>query len=367
MEERFIQWQVLVEFSKRIMMGQHVKEEDAEKVADNLVMANLRGIDSHGVARLQRYINGIKKGYIVPDAAPKVVKETVVMANVDAQNGLGQVGACYCMETAIQKAREHGIGLVTLFNSNHYGFAGYYSAMASRHDLIGVSMTNSSPLAVATYGKAAIFGTNPISVAAPAGRNKPWILDFATSVVPRGKIELYNRLGKELPEDWVIDPDGNALTHPATALRNLKEHLGGGILPIGGSGELLGGHKGYGLIVMVDILSGVLSGANYGKSVVNKIDGKPNFPRVGSLFMTINPDFFIGLKEFKERMDDYIEMIRNSEKAKGQTRIYIHGEKEFEEEQKRKRDGIPLDGKTVENLVRMSEEYGENLEFADSK
>ncbi len=365
MEGRKIHWEKLFDFAKRAMMHLNVSEKDAEKVADNLVLSNLRGIDSHGVARLQRYVNGIKSGYIIPDAQPKIVKESSVLANVDGQNGLGQVAGTFGMELAIEKARKEGIGMVTVFNSNHYGFAGYYPLMALKYDLMGISMTNSAPLVVPTFGKNAIIGTNPIAVAAPTFSHKPWVMDFATSVVPRGKLEVYNRLGKPLPEGWATDENGKVTTDAARVLKNLLDQLGGGILPLGGAGELYGGHKGYGLSVMVDIFSGILSGSNFGPFVVAKKEGKPNFPRVGHFFMAVDPEYFVGLEKFKKRMDEYIDLLVHSEKAEGATRIYVHGEKEFEMHEKREKEGIPLDAKTVESLLNISETFGEPIEFMD--
>lgn len=365
MEGRLINWKDLFDFAKRAMMAQNVSAEDAEKVADNLVMSNLRGIDSHGVARLQRYVGGVASGYIIPDAKPEIVKESSVLANVDAHNGLGQVAGVFGMELAIAKARKEGIGMVTVFNSNHYGFAGYYPLMALKHDLMGVSMTNSAPLVVPTFGKNALIGTNPIAVSAPTRSHKPWVMDFATSVVPRGKLEVYNRLGKPLPEGWATDETGKVTTDAARVLQNLLNQAGGGILPLGGAGELYGGHKGYGLSVMVDIFTGILSGSNFGPHVVAKKAGKTNFPRVGHFFMALDPEYFVGLNNFKERMDEYIRLLVNSEKAEGATRIYVHGEKEFEEHDRREKNGIPLDAKTVESLLSISQTYGEPIKFMD--
>ncbi len=365
MEEKRIQWQAMYDFVKRVLMRLDVSGEDAEKVADNLVQSNLRGIDSHGVARTRRYVDGIKSGYIIAKARPEVVKETAVLANVDGKNGLGQVAGHLGMNLAIKKAKKEGMGFVTVFNSNHYGFAGYYPMMAVQENLMGVSMTNSAPLTVPTFGKNAIIGTNPIAVCAPTKRNKPWVMDFATSVVPRGKLEVYNRLGDKIPDGWATDEHGHITSNPAIVLNNLKDQLGGGILPLGGAGELYGGHKGYGLVVMVDIFCAILSGSNFGPHVVAKKAGKTNFPRVGHMFMALDPEHFVGLDKFKEDMDDYIDTLKNSEKAKGEERIYVHGEKEFEEHERREKEGLPLDAKTVESLVGLSKEYNEPIEFMD--
>jgi L-2-hydroxycarboxylate dehydrogenase (NAD+) len=363
MDQSLINWEKLFDFTKRSMMKQNVVQADAEKVADNLVQSNLRGIDSHGVARLGRYIDGIRSGYIIADVKPKILKESNVIANVSGQNGLGQVAGTFGMKLAINKAMQHGLGFVTVCDSNHYGFAAYYSLMALEHDLIGISMTNSAPLAVPTFGKNAIIGTNPIAVTAPTIDNKPWVMDFATTVVPRGKLEVYNRLSKDLPDGWATDETGHMTKDPARVLKNIGEQLGGGILPLGGEGELYGGHKGYGLIAMVDLFSGILSGSNYGPNIVSKKEGKVNFPKVGHTFAALDPGYFIDKQEFKQRMDDYINLLKNSEKAEGESRIYVHGEKEFEMEEKRKNEGIPLDAKTVEALVKISEEFEEPIEF----
>lgn len=365
MEGKLIQWKNLRDFSKRAMMKMGVSEDDAFKVADNLVSSNLRGIDSHGVARLGRYVDGIKTGYIIPDAKPEVVKESSVLANVDGHNGLGQVMGWFGMELAINKAKQEGIGFVTVLNSNHYGYAGYYPLMALENDFVGVSMTNSAPLVVPTFGKNAIIGTNPIAVTAPTAKNRPWVMDFATSVVPRGKLEVYNRLGKKLPAGWATDEKGHVTDDPGRVLKNLGSLLGGGLLPLGGAGEEHGGHKGYGLNVMVDLFCAILSGSNYGPHVVSKKEGKINFPRVGHMFMAIDPDYLVGKEEFKKNMDRYIDELINSDKAEGEKRIYVHGEKEFEEQERREKNGIPLDSKTVESLLSISTELDEPINFMD--
>ncbi|GAB4364846.1 MAG: Ldh family oxidoreductase [Calditrichia bacterium] len=363
MEERLIHWKDLSEFCKQVMMKLDVREPDAEKVADNLVVANLRGIDSHGVARLRRYVDGIKTGYIIPRAQPKIVKESRVLANVDGGNGLGQVAGVFGMELAIDKAKKEGFGMVTVFNSNHYGIAGYYAMMALKHNFLGMSLTNSAPLVVPTFGKNALLGTNPISLAVPTKKHRPWVLDMATSVVPRGKLEVYNRLGKPLPKGWATDETGHTTTDAARVLKNLLEQAGGGILPLGGEGEEFGGHKGYGLNMFVDILTAVLSGSNYGPNVVSKKEGKVVFPRVAHMFMVIDPEYLVGLDELTKNMDNFIDILQNSEKAEGETKIWVHGEKEYLKHDEREQKGIALDAKTVESLTKISEEYQVALKF----
>jgi L-2-hydroxycarboxylate dehydrogenase (NAD+) len=367
MKDNLIHHADLLVFAQQVIVKMGASEDDAFHVADNLVTSNLRGIDSHGVGRLERYVEGIRSGYILPKAKPVVGKDSLVIANVDAKNGLGQPVSVFAMKMAIEKARHTGIGIVTVNGSNHYGFAGYYAMMALEFDLIGISMTNSEPLVVPTFSKNAMIGTNPIAFAAPTESEKPWVMDLATSVVPSGKLEVYDRLGKEIPTGWATDEAGRSTVNPAKVLSNLYRGLGeGGIFPLGGEGELHGGHKGYGLATMVEILTGVMTGANICRDVVFSKNGKPNHPRVGHFFMVLDPSCFVDIKSFKTRMDDLINRMKNAERAEGQSRIFVHGEKEFEEHDRREKHGIPLDERTAESLVGFSNEFSIDLQFMKS-
>ncbi len=352
-------------FTEKVLMKMGTSEEHASCVADNLVTSNLRGIDSHGVGRLKRYVDGIRTGYIIPGAKPRVERESPVSANIDALNGLGQPAGVFGMRKAIEKALKSGVGIATVFNSNHFGFAGYYAMMALQHDLIGITMTNSEPLVVPTFSKNAMIGTNPIAFAAPTKTERPWVMDLATSVVPSGKLEVYDRLGKNIPTGWATNERGVSTTNPTQVLTSLYQGLGeGGIFPLGGEGELHGGHKGYGLATMVEILCGVMSGANIGRDVTFRKNGNSNHPRVGHFFMALDPSCFIDVDSFKTRMDDLINRLKNAEKAEGQSRIFVHGEKEFEEHERRARNGIPIDDKTAEILVGFSNEFSVDLQFS---
>lgn len=364
MASKLIHYENLRVFSQQVMMELGASDEDAFCVADNLVTSNLRGIDSHGVGRLKRYVEGIRSGYILPKANPVVARDSPVIANINAMNGLGQPAGTLGMNMAIKKASHSGVGMVTVFNSNHYGFAGYYAMMALEHDLIGISMTNSEPLVVPTFSKNAMIGTNPIAFAAPTNNEQPWVLDMATSVVPSGKLEVYDRLGKEIPDGWATDETGKSTNDPSQVLGNLYRGLGlGGICPLGGEGELHGGHKGYGLATMVEILCGVMSGANILRDVKFVVDGKPKHPRVGHFFMAFNPSFFVDIDSYKDRMDEMINRLRSAEKAEGQNRVFVHGEKEYEEQERRMKNGIPIDEKTTESLIGFSKEFSVDLEF----
>ncbi|MEK7448160.1 MAG: Ldh family oxidoreductase [Planctomycetota bacterium] len=347
----------LEEFVKKVFRVVGVSEKDAQITARVLVQADWRGIESHGVARLSRYITGIQNGLINPKTKLKLVKETKATAFFDAANGLGQVAGHQAMNYCIKKAKKSGAAWVAVRNSNHYGIAGYYSMLALKHNMIGISMTNSRPLCVPTYSREAIIGTNPISVAAPADREQPFVLDMATSVVPIGKIEVAKRKGASIPLGWAVDKTGQPTTDPAAVLE------GGGVLPLGGTAEF-SGYKGYGLSVMIDILCGVLTGASFLSLVEKPVDGKPAPANLGHFFGAINIKSFRPLKEFKKTMDLFINILKNSAKAEGCNRIFIAGEKEFEMEESRRKNGIPLDEKTVSSLKDIRNKLGiKFLEF----
>ena len=344
----------LKDFCNKVWMQLGVPAQDAEVTTDVLVLADLRGVESHGVARLPRYYTDLKNGWTKPTDQSKVVKETKATAIIDGGQSLGQVVGRRGMELAIRKAKETAVGIVSVRNSHHYGIAGYYSLMALEHDLIGVSMTNAAPLVVPTFGRNAILGTNPISLTAPARNEKPFVLDMATSVVPRGKLEVYDRQGKTMPLGWAVDKTGRGTGDAHVVLDALSKRLGGGILPLGGEGEEHSGHKGYGLALMVDVLSGVLSGSATGLGVdVNK--EKPN---VGHFFMALDPAAFRPLDEFKRDMDRLARELKDSPKAEGQSRIYVHGEKSYARMEKYRREGIPLGGKVVESMKQVGSEIG---------
>ena len=342
----------LRQFCETVLRKLGVPAGDARTTTDVLVVADLRGIDSHGVARLGRYVAGLKDGTMRAKDESRVVKDTSATALVDGGHSLGQVVGKKGMDLAIEKARKTAVGIVTVRNSNHYGIAGYYSLMALEHNLIGMSMTNSGPLVVPTFGRSSVLGTNPISLAAPALKEKAFVLDMATSTVPRGKIEVHNRLGQPIPPGWAVDETGRNSTDPKRVLDALASRLGGGLLPLGGEGEELGGHKGYGLALMVDVLSGVLSGAATGLRVY--ADEKR--PNVGHFFLALDPAAFRPLDEFRRDMDRIARELKDSPKAEGQTRIYVHGEKSFARMEKYRKEGIPLDPKTVENLKKIGKD-----------
>ncbi len=353
-ERVIIQEARLKEFCTKVWMKLGVPESDARITTDVLVLADLRGIESHGVARLPRYYTDLKNGWTEPTDQSRIIKETKATALIEGERSLGQVVGHKGMEMAIRKAKDTAVGIVTVRNSHHYGIAGYYSLMALEHDLIGMSMTNAAPLVVPTFGRTAVLGTNPISLTAPTLKEKPFVLDMATSVVPRGKLEVYDRQGKKIPFGWTVDNTGRGTTDPHSVLDALAKRLGGGILPLGGEGEEHSGHKGYGLALMVDVLSGVLSGAATGLGV----DVTKEKPNVGHFFMALDPAAFRPLDEFKQDMDRLARELKDSPKAEGQARIYVHGEKSFAKMERYRRDGIPLGLKVVEEMKKIGVALG---------
>jgi L-2-hydroxycarboxylate dehydrogenase (NAD+) len=360
--ETKIKREELEAFTARVLAHHGVKPDDARVTARVLVSADLRGIVSHGVARLGRYIAGIRDGYIRPDARFEVIEPAPSIAVIDARDGIGQVVSERAMDLAIGKAKEHGIGVVTVKNSNHYGIAGYYALKAVEKGLIGISMTNSAPLVIPTHGAKAILGTNPIALGAPAAKHPAFLLDTATSVVPRGKLEVYDRDGKAMPLGWAADEKGADTPDAGLVLKNLVARIGGGILPLGGRGESFGGHKGFGLALMVDILSGVLSGSAFGPDVHNLKrqvpEGQVASPRVGHFFLALDIGRFMPLDAFKKRMDEYMAMIKQSPRADGEDRIFVHGEKEFERTEANLKAGIPVADNVFDALVKIAADAG---------
>ena len=328
-----------------------VSHDDAQITANVLVEADLRGIESHGVARMSRYVSGIQQGMIHPKAKPKVTQETPNTATIDGDAGLGQPISYRAMQLAIAKAREHSLGFAAVRNSNHFGIAGYYAMMALAEDMIGICTTNSEVLVVPTFARNALLGTNPIAIAVPTGKERPFVLDMSTSTVTRGKLEVYARLEKRIPLNWATDEKGVATDDPARVLQNIIKRGGGGLLPLGGALEESGGHKGYGLALAVEIFSAVLSGALYADRVYPKNEeGKPLPSGIGHFFGALRIDAFRPKEQFKRDMDDLIRRLKNAPKAKGADRIYTHGEKEFEETERLAKQGIPLNSKVVEDL-----------------
>lgn len=332
----------LKDYVLRFFRAMDVPEIDARIAADVLVSADLRGISSHGVIRLHSYYGDrLKSGLIDPTSPIKTLTESPATLALDGSNGLGQVVAYRAMSRCIEMADDAGIAITTVRNSNHFGIAGYYAMMALPQDMIGISLTNSQPLVAPTFGLQRTLGTNPISVAIPAGKEKPYVLDMATSIAPIGKVTVYDKAGEKIPQGWGINAQGELTQDPREVLQ------GGALLPLGGPAELRG-YKGYGLSLLVDLLSGVLAGAAFGQGV--GVPSKERSADVGHFFAAIKIENFRPVDYFKADMDEYLLALKAAPKLPGQDRIFIHGEKEFELAEKYQKEGVPLLTEVVESL-----------------
>ena len=321
---------------------------DAKLAAEILVDADLRGIDSHGIAHLpghRAYAGGLQNGMVNPEPDWKVVRETPTTALVDGDGGLGLIVAHRAMKLAIKKGSECGIGMVSVTNGRHFGAAGYYSAMALPHDMIGIAMTNTPPVMVPTFGKERRLGSNAMSFAAPTDKEPPYVLDMASSAVAVGKLEIARRKGEPIPHGWAIDGDGNPTSNPNSYWE------GGGLLPLGSSVEL-SNHKGYGLAILVDILSGVLSGAGFGAILSRETLEMSHF------FGAISIEAFRPVDEFKTMMDDMLATLKATPTLEGGERVLVPGQREHEAFLERSRLGIPLHPNVVENLAELARELG---------
>ena len=320
-------------------------KDESQIITDVLLLSDLYGIESHGMQRLVRYHKGIEKGLIKLGAEPEVLFDTPISAVIDAHDGMGQLVGHKAMEIAIEKAKKNGVGIVSVKNSNHYGIAGYYAKMASDQGLIGFSATNSEAIMVPTYGRLAMIGSNPIAMAAPADPY-PFFFDASTTVVTRGKLEMYNKMGKPLPEGWALDKDGHDSTDAPDVLKNIVAKNGGGIMPLGGSTEQNGSHKGYGWGMVCEFFCSILSQG----LTSNKVNqGTKSGTCHG--FMAINPAFFGSAEDIKAHFSTFLQELRESPKAEGQPRIYTHGEKEVAAVKDRKENGIPVNENTVVEMI----------------
>jgi L-2-hydroxycarboxylate dehydrogenase (NAD+) len=346
----------LFEFSRKVFLSMGCSEPDAVLAANVLLSADIRGIDSHGIARLSGYVRLWEAKRINAAAEVKIIHESPSTATVDGDEGLGLVVAPKAMEIAIHKARTAGTGWVAVQNSNHFGIAAYHAMMALEEDMIGIAMTNASPLVAPTFSIERLLGTNPICVAIPAGEQPAFVADMATTTAANGKLEILQRKNGVAPLGWIQDKNGNPSTDP----HELK--VGGALLPLGGDREH-GSHKGYALGAIVDIFSAVLSGANYGPWV-------PPFPAyvpmptdmpgkgIGHFFGAMRIDAFRPASDFKKNMDQWISRFRAAKTSEGFEKLIIPGDPEREMEAERKNSGIPLLGPVVDDLRFLSEKFG---------
>lgn len=345
----------LTVYIRNIFKAKGMSEVDALMTAKVLVAADARGIPSHGVGRLWRYLAGIDKGVMKLDAEPSVIKETPNSIVMDACGVMGPPVSYRTMEKTLDKAEEQGMAFSCVRDSNHFGISGYYAMMALERDMIGISMTNTAALGVPTFGRDVMFGTNPIAISVPTDKEIPYCLDMSTTVVSRGKIEVYNREEKTLPPGWAVNEKGLTATEPDPLLQSMLHRDGGGILPLGGEGEMFGGYKGYGLALFVDIMCAVLSGNDFGPDVA---DSEATSARVAHFFGAVKISRFREPELFKSDMDKMLRQLREAKPAEGQSRVYYAGLKEAENEMDSGKAGVPLSDKIWTQICGFGDELG---------
>ena len=360
MQYHHVDYQKLYDFCVQVFLGYGFSEKQSKQITDVLLAADLSGIESHGVQRLIRYHKEITGGMVKLDAKPEIVFETPLSAVIEGNDAMGQTLGIQAMEIAIEKAKKSGFGMVTVRNSNHYGIAGYYTKMAAEQGLIGLCMTNTEAIMVPTFGKQAMLGTNPIAFAMPAS---PTIYSFdaSTTVVPRGKLEVYVKRGSGLPLGWAVDEEGHDSNDADRVLNNIIGKTGGGILPLGGSGELTSGYKGYGFAMLCEIATAILSGGTT-SNYIYKTSGRAN---IAHCFIALDHGMFGDKTEIEANLSKYLQEIRDSAKAEGQDRIYIHGEKEAEAYDRVLREGVNLNDKTYEEMKMIGQYTGASAYLPD--
>lgn len=349
----------LLNFTKNVFLSLGCPESDAELAADVLLKADLRGVDSHGVARLIGYVRLWDKKRININPSIQIVHETPSTAVVDGDSGLGLIVAPFAMRIAQEKAAYAGTGWVSVRNSNHFGIAGFHAMMPLQQDMIGIAMTNASPLVAPTYSTERLLGTNPISVAIPAGQQPPFVADFATTTAANGKLEILQRKQQPAPYGWIQDASGKPSTHPGELTQ------GGALLPLGGDREH-GSHKGYGLGAIVDIFSAVFSGANYGPWVPPFVSflplaSDPVGLGIGHFLGAMRIDAFRPADEFKKHMDQWISRFRAAKTSADHKKVLIHGDQEREIEEDRLKNGVPLLDPVIKDLREVGERFGISL------
>lgn len=359
MSAQCFSYEQLAAFTKTVFKAIGCSDAHADTATRSLLAADLRGIDSHGVARLSGYVRLWEVKRVNATPGIRIIHETPSTAVVDGDSGLGLVVAPFAMEVAIEKARQAGTGWVSVQNSNHFGIAAQHAMMALEHDMIGIAMTNASPLVAPTFSIDKMLGTNPICVAAPAGTEPPFVADLATTTAANGKLEILQRKNMQTPDGWVQDKAGNPTNDPH-ALKS-----GGALLPLGGDREH-GSHKGYALGAIVDLFSALLSGANYAPWV-------PPFPAyvpmpaqqpgkgIGHFLGAMRIDAFRPADEYKMSMDHWIQGFRNATPVAGQEKVLVPGDPEREFEAERMQQGIPLLDAVVEDLNKLGEQFSVSL------
>ena len=359
METRpYVSWDLIGNFMTDAFKAVGVPEEDARICADVLMESDRRGIESHGCNRFKPiYIDRINAGIQNPVTEYEVLKETPTTLVVDAHDGMGMVASYKAMNSIIEKAKTYGLGMAAIRNSTHYGIAGYWAMMASKQGLIGITGTNARPSIAPTFGVENMLGTNPLTFAFPTDDEFPFVLDCATSITQRGKIEYFARNGKPTPAGMVIGRDGEAKTDSEQILVDLTQG-NAALAPLGGIGEDLAGYKGYGYATVVEILSAALQGGSFLKMLTGiGPEGEKKPYHLGHFFIVINPEFFMGTETFQSISSEILKELRASDRAPGQDRIYTAGEKEYLVWLERKDKGVPVSESVQKELIEVRDRY----------
>lgn len=357
-KNNIVDWKTITDFVIESFVGYGIPREDAEICADVLLESDKRGIESHGVNRFKPvYLDRIKAGIQNPVTNFEIIKETETTAVVDGHSGMGQVIGYKAMKLAIEKAKKYGMGMVAVRNSCHYGIAGYYPSMATKEGCIGITGTNARPTVAPTFGVEGMFGTNPLTIGIPTDEDFDFLIDCATSITQNGKIEYYARIGEDVHPGTIIGDDGKTVEgDAATALKRIGNDAA--LTPLGGIGEALGGYKGYGYAMVVELLSACLQDGLYGKDLkgVDKDGNKKPF-ELGHFFIAIDTNHFLGEELCRKKAGDILRSVRASKKAPGQDRIYTAGEKEHMVRLARK-DGVPINESVQKEIIAIRDELG---------
>lgn len=345
----------LYAFSVAVLKKLGCDEVRSSIVSDVCLEADMRGISSHGIARLPRYRDHIQQGLIDPKAEPELLFKTGVSAVYDGHHGVGHYVSKIVCEKAVELAQKNGMGISVVRNSNHYGIAGYWAEQMMKNEMIGISSSNTAPLVVPTFGRQAILGTNPIAIAIPSYYSSPIMLDMATSVVSRGKLEVYSRNLQPIPHGWAVDAQGKPTDDPSEVLENVKNHTGGGIVPLGGESTQFGGHKGFGLAFIVELLT---AGLSMGTSSLHTYKKHGN---ISHFFMAIRLDLFGDSDTLLQHMQQIAMEIKQSEPSIDKSEILIHNELEYKNREDALKEGIKMDIPTYQKLQSLAEHYALSL------
>ncbi|MBE5999978.1 MAG: Ldh family oxidoreductase [Sarcina sp.] len=365
----YVPWKLMNDFMIDVFKAYGVPEKDAAICADVLLESDRRGIESHGCNRFKPiYIDRIVRGTLLPVTEVEILRETPTTVVMDAHNGMGMVASHQMMEMLIQKAKTYGMAGGAIRNSTHYGIAGYWAGMASKEGLLGITGTNARPSIAPTFGVENMMGTNPLTFSFPTDEEFPFCLDCATSIVQRGKIEYYARMGKPTPAGMVVARDGSQMTDSEEILQALVDGAAA-LAPLGGGpGDEMCGYKGYGYAAVVEILSAALAGGSFMKSLTGVSgDGSPQMYHLGHFFFVVDPEAFMGLETFKKTAGDICRALRASQKAPGYDRIYTAGEKEYLTWLDRKEKGVPVGEAVQKELIELRDRLDLPYQFPFEK